>query len=417
MSFELTLKECLEPLNARMIGESTIFTGAKLWARRFAVPTVGITGSNGKTTVKEIVTSILKQQGSVLSTKGNLNNEIGVPLTLLGLRAGHDYAVIEMGANHTGEIGRLVAIAEPDVAVVTNIGTAHLEGFGSVEGIAKAKSEIYAGLKPGSYAVVNADDAYADYLRDTCSHCQIRQFGFTQDADVRGMPDANLVIETMGATLTPQFALAGEHNAMNALAAVAIAQCLHVQSDSIIRGLEAVTAVPGRLEKKVGAAGSSVIDDSYNANPDSVASAIKVLCAQPGKRLLVLGDMGELGTDSQAFHSRIGGFAREHGVDGLWTVGPLSAATQQGFRHFDHDKNQDMEADANRNSANVTDDKRVEPSGGHFDDQEQLLQDLKRHLTSDVTVLVKGSRSARMENVACALLAQTSNTSVPGVAS
>ncbi|MFK8080852.1 MAG: UDP-N-acetylmuramoyl-tripeptide--D-alanyl-D-alanine ligase [Granulosicoccus sp.] len=356
----------------------------KFWAARFAIPTVAITGSNGKTTVKEIVTSILQQQGPVLATRGNLNNELGVPLTLLNMRKEHDYAVIEMGANHAGEIARLVALVEPDVAVVTNIGTAHLEGFGSVEGIAAAKSEIYAGLKSDGYGVINADDAYADFMRGACEHCRSRDFGRVMDADVSGAPGQEFVIDTMGRRASPRFRLAGEHNFMNALAAVAAAQCLDVQLDSIVRGLEAVSAVPGRLEKKSGASGALIIDDSYNANPDSVRCAINVLAAHHGKQFLVLGDMGELGPDSPAMHSEIGRFAREQGVDGLWTTGDLSCETQSAFQD------------------SVTD---VKPEqGAHFKDQASLISNLLDHLSDDVTVLIKGSRSAHMENVVNALV-------------
>lgn len=356
----------------------------KFWAARFAIPTIAITGSNGKTTVKEIITSILQQQGPVLATKGNLNNEFGVPLTLLNMRKEHNYAVIEMGANHAGEIARLVALVEPDVAVVTNIGTAHLEGFGSVQGIANAKSEIYAGLASNGYGVINADDAFADFMRAACSHCLTREFGQSQDADVCGLPGKELVIDSIGKTFSPRFRLAGEHNAMNALAAIAAVQCVDVQLDSIVKGLEAVSPVPGRLEKKSGYKGAVVIDDSYNANPDSVHSAIKVLAAHHGKRFLVLGDMGELGSDARSMHGSVGTFAREQGIDALWTTGVLSAETHKAFYDVS--------------------DGAVPAQGAHFADQESLIDNLLEHLNDDVTVLVKGSRSAHMEDVVNAML-------------
>lgn len=356
----------------------------KFWAARFSIPTVAITGSNGKTTVKEIIASILQQQGPVLATKGNLNNDFGVPLTLLSMRKEHNYAVIEMGASHAGEIARLVALVDPDVAVVTNIGTAHLEGFGSVQGIASAKSEIYAGLSSDGYGVINADDAFADVMRTACSHCQTREFGHSLDADVRGLPGKELAIDSIGKMFSPRFRLAGEHNAMNALAAIAAAQCLDVQLDSIIKGLEAVSPVPGRLERKLGSNGAVVIDDTYNANPDSVHSAIKVLAAYRGTRYLVLGDMAELGPDAQSMHSSVGKFAKEQGIDALWTVGELSADTQKAF----HDS-----ADGAAPSV-----------GAHFADQVTLIDNLLEHLQDGVTVLVKGSRSAGMEQVVKAIL-------------
>jgi len=358
---------------------------ARLWAQRFSIPTIAVTGSNGKTTVKEIITSILRQIGPVLSTKGNLNNEIGVPLTLLGMRAEHLYAVIEMGANHAGEITRLVDIARPDVAVVNNIGTAHLEGFGSVDGIACAKSEIYAGLQGQGYAVINANDIYADFMRKAASHCNVREFGLTADCDVQGVPGAGLTIRTMGQALSPRFPLTGDHNGMNALAAVAAVQCLDVQSDNIVRGLENVRSVPGRLEKKPGINGSTLIDDSYNANPESAEQAVNVLARYDGTRYLVLGDMAELGAEEETMHARVGAYAHQQGVDGLWTTGPLASFAYKAF------------ASASRAS-------RSERQGSHHVDQEALVSELKQRMAEGVTVLVKGSRSAKMERVVKALM-------------
>jgi len=348
------------------------------WAARFSIPTIAITGSNGKTTVKEIITCILQQIGPVLSTNGNLNNEIGVPLTLLNMRKEHLYAVVEMGANHAGEIARLVAMAKPDVALVTNTGTAHLEGFGSVQGIANAKSEIYGGLKADGFGVINADDAYANVMRSACSHCRTREFGRHETADVYGLPGPQLQISTMRQQLSPRFPLAGEHNLMNALAAVAAVQCIDVQSDSILLGLESVSAAPGRLEKKQGARGSLIIDDSYNANPDSMRSAIKVLAGYKGKRHLVLGDMAELGDGAANFHHAIGEYALAQGIDGVWSHGELSASAQAAF-----------------NAGND----RAPANGAHFADQQALADALSAQLAEGVTVLVKGSRSAGMEHV------------------
>lgn len=353
---------------------------ARYWARQFNTPLIAVTGSNGKTTVKEIIATILRQLGPVLATRGNLNNEIGVPLTLLEMREEHEYAVIEMGANHAGEIARLVAIAQPDVALITKIGQAHLEGFGSVEGIANAKSEIFAGLKPEGYAVINADDAFADLMHKAASHCHTREFGMAKGADVQGMPGSGLTIKTMGQTLKPYFGLSGDHNVLNALAAVAAVQCLHIQADNIVRGLEQVRPVPGRLEKKPGLRGAKLIDDSYNANPDSARQAVDVLARYEGTRYLVLGDMAELGSDAESLHARLGAYARQNGIDGLWTVGPLSSATQKAFA-----------GDAPL-------------AGRHFTDQESMIADLAEQLNADVTVLVKGSRSARMERVVKALM-------------
>ena len=373
----------------------------KFWAKRFDIPTIAVTGSNGKTTVKEIISNILQQIGPILATKGNLNNELGVPLTLLSMRREHVYAVVEMGANHAGEIARLVALAEPDVALVTNIGTAHLEGFGSVQGIADAKSEIYAGLKADGYGVINADDRYVDVMRSACAHCHTREFGRSDTADVYALPDKQLTIVSMDRLISPQFRLAGEHNLMNALAAVAAVQCLDVQTDAILKGLEAVSAVPGRLEKKSGANGSVIIDDSYNANPDSVRSAIKVLAGFSGKRHLVLGDMAELGPDAVGLHGSIGQFARQLGINGLWTTGELSAAVQATFS-------------GDGCNANALD---TDPAkGAHFADTQALAAALSRQLADDVTVLVKGSRSAGMEHVVKLLLASDDSESANAAA-
>lgn len=385
---------CSEDVSSELpclkVADTTAALGqlGKLWASQFAIPTIAVTGSNGKTTVKQIVTGILEQLGPVLSTKGNFNNEIGVPLTLLAMRREHIYAVIEMGASHAGDIATLVALANPDVAIVTNVGTAHLEGFGSVEGIASAKSEIFSRLKSDGYAVINADDRFADVMREASAHCQIRQFGRSEDASVRGLPGESLVIETMRSTFSPHFALAGEHNVMNALAAVAAVQCLDVEVDAIIAGLATIEPVPGRLEQKPGLNGSVIIDDSYNASPDSVRSAIAVLAGFSGKRYLVLGDMGELGPTSSKLHKDVGKYAKAQGIDGLWTIGVLSVFIQHAFK--------------------LSGDKHCSIQGDHFHEQDALVNDLKQQLDNDVTVLVKGSRSAAMENVANQLLAISS---------
>lgn len=352
---------------------------ASYWARQFRIPTVAITGSNGKTTVKEMIATTLRQLGPVLSTKGNLNNEIGVPLTLLRMRKEHMYAVIEMGASHAGEISRLVAMARPDVAIVNNVGTAHLEGFGSSDGVAKAKSEIYAGLSSDGYAVINADDAYAEFMRAAAAHCHRREFAMHADVEVKGESAEQFRVHSIGATVAPRLRLSGEHNHMNALAAVAALQCLDIPMPDIVRGLELVEAVPGRLEKKPGVNGSMIIDDSYNANPESTRSAMRVLSKCSGKRFLVLGDMAELGSDAQELHQAMGESAYEYGFEGFWTVGPLAAAARRVFGKL-----------AGSEPAYV---------GSHCADQEMLIKALKPLLDPDVTVLIKGSRSSRMERV------------------
>lgn len=348
---------------------------ARFWLSRHAVPVIAITGSNGKTTTKEIITSILSELGPVLATRGNLNNDIGVPLTLFELNQTHRYAVIEMGASGPGDIARLVKIAPPDVAVLTNVGAAHLEGFGSLDGVAQAKSEIYAGLSRQGSAVINLDDTYSPQFRDAAIGRKRRTFGVTPQADVQGVPGPGLQIETFGRTLRADFPLLGDHNGMNALAAVAAVQCLDVQDRAILSGLAKVRTVGGRLEEKRGAGGLKLIDDSYNANPTSVSAAVEFLARRPGRRHLVLGEMGELGGDPDAIHADVGRLARHRGIDRLWALGRAAPAA----RAFGE-------------------------SGLAFEDIDAMLESLREGLEAQDTVLVKGSRTARMERVVNALI-------------
>lgn len=348
---------------------------ANYWLSQNPVPVIAITGSNGKTTTKEILTAILSELGPVLATRGNLNNDFGVPLTLFELDRSHRYAVIEMGASKAGDIARLVKIAPPDVAMVTNVGPAHLEGFGSVDGVARAKSEIYTGLGRHGVAVVNLDDPYSGLFRDASIARRRRSFGVTEQADVRGIPGPGLHIKTMGRTLRADFSLLGDHNGMNALAAVAAAQALDVQDRAILSGLAKVRAVPGRLQEKVAAGGVTLIDDSYNANPVSVKAAVELLARRAGRRHLVLGEMLELGDDKDRMHAEIGQLARDKGVERLWALGqgvvPAAQAFNEGARSFD--------------------------------DLESLIEALRDELRAGDTVLIKGSRGARMERVVTAL--------------
>jgi UDP-N-acetylmuramoyl-tripeptide--D-alanyl-D-alanine ligase len=348
---------------------------AHYWLSRNPVPLIAITGSNGKTTTKEIITSILSELGPVLATRGNLNNHIGVPLTLFELTQEHRYAVIEMGASGPGDIARLVEIAPPDVAVLTNVGAAHLKGFGSLDGVARAKSEIYAGLGRQGAAVINLDDAYSPLFRDSTIGRRRRTFGVSAQADVRGVSGPGLQIETFGRGLRADFPLLGDHNGMNALAAVAAVQCLDVQDRAILSGLAKVRNVGGRLEEKRGAGGVQLIDDSYNANPNSVSAAVELLARRTGRRHLVLGEMLELGADSERMHAEIGRLAKQRGIERLWTLG---AAAEPAARAF-------------------------EDGGRAFEDLASLVQALSESLHEKDTVLIKGSRGARMERVVTAL--------------
>lgn len=359
----------------------------KHWRRKFAAPVVGVTGSNGKTTVKEMLASVLgvatastPEGPRVLATRGNLNNAIGVPLMLLEMRAHHEFAVIEMGMNHRGEISYLTRLAEPDVAIVNNAQRAHLEGLKTVEEIAHAKGEIYEGLGDDGVALVNADDAYAPLWRDLAKGKRIVEFGVEHEADV----GADYTLDVYGSQLTlhlptgdVQLSLQvpGMHNVRNAVAAAAVAHVLGVATDAIRQGLEAFAGVKGRLQRKQGIAGATFIDDSYNANPDSMKAAIQVLAAMKGTRIFVLGDMGELGPDAASMHRQIGAQAREAGLDRLYGLGDLSREAVQEF------------------GAGAT----------HFEYIEDLLATLENELAPDVTVLVKGSRFMQMERVVAGL--------------
>lgn len=350
---------------------------ARIWAQGHALPVIAVTGSNGKTTLKEIIATILQQLGPVLATRGNLNNDIGVPLTLLRLRPEHQYAVLELGANHAGEIAALSKLVNPDVAVVNNIGPVHLEGFGSIAAVAAAKAEIFGGLKACGTAVINADDAFSPELREAATDRQVCTFGVNDAADVHGEIDSGLSIQIQGQTLRPAFRLPGRHNRMNALAAVAAVRCLGIDTQVIVKGLEQVAAVSGRLEFKHGMAGATLIDDSYNANSVSAQTAIDVLCESGGSRHLVLGDMLELGDDAASLHAGVGTYARQCGIENLWSVGELAAHATRAFG-----------------------------SSHHYDNQQPLIDELLPVLDADTTVLVKGSRGSHMERVVHALLAR-----------
>lgn len=355
-------------------------TLAKAWRQQFTKPVIGLTGSNGKTTLKEMLTAILSQQGQTLATIGNLNNDIGVPLTLLRLRAADQFAVIEMGANHFGEIDYLTHMALPDVAILNNAGAAHLEGFGNLAGVARAKGEIFAGLAAEGVAVINADDTYASYWRDLNKDRNLLSFGFAADADLRGelTSDNQLLIHKGADSVTVRLQLLGKHNQLNALAAAAGASALGIPLTTIKQGLESLQAVKGRLNPKQGKHGGLVIDDTYNANPSSTAAAIAVLAEQQGRKILVLGDMGELGTTGEQLHFELGQTAKAAGIDELYTLGRLSAQASQSFGQAAY----------------------------AYQDLTELLAALNAKLSTDTQVLVKGSRSARMERVVEALTEQ-----------
>jgi UDP-N-acetylmuramoyl-tripeptide--D-alanyl-D-alanine ligase len=341
---------------------------------------VGITGSNGKTTVKEMLASILRLDGRVLATEGNYNNELGLPLTLFRLQPKHRYAVLEMGASKTGDIAYLADIARPDVGLVNNIAPAHLEGFGSIEGVARTKGEMYAALPESGCAVMNADEPWLDLWRELNRAGTVLTFGAAADADVRVEETAAgcRLVTTAGA-FDVALPLPGRHNHMNAAAATAAALALDIDMDIIRRGLERVVPVPGRLNLLHTTAGWTVIDDSYNANPASLYSALQVLASLPGEPWLVLGDMKELGAGSRKMHREVGENAAVMGVRRLFAIGEMAADAVDAFG----------------------------PGGSHFANKQELAAALRREIHAGVNCLVKGSRSMGMEDVVEALVTES----------
>ena len=352
------------------------------WRRRFELPLIGITGSNGKTTVEQLLTAILGRAGDVLATIGNLNNHIGVPLTLSRLAANHRHAVVEMGANHAGEIRALARIAAPTHGLVTNAGDAHLEGFGDRAGVAQAKGELFAELGDRGTAIINADDAYASLWLRLAGNARIVRFGRAENADVRliaarptpGEAAQRVELRIGGSERVVALPLPGEHNARNAAAAAAAAFSLGLPEQLIVDGLEAAVGAGGRSAvQRIG--GIRLIDDAYNANPDSVRAAIDLLAGYGPRRWLVLGDMAELGADAERLHAELGEYARERGIEHLLACGGLVAGTARRFG----------------------------AGGEALDTPTAAVDRLVGQLREGDTVLVKGSRSARMERVVEAL--------------
>lgn len=335
---------------------------------------IGITGSNGKTTVKEMVTCILAGEGAVLSTQGNFNNELGLPLTLFGLESSHRFAVLEMGASQSGDIRYLTDIARPDVGLITNVGPAHLKGFGSVEGVALAKGEMYKSLSKDGCAVINADEPWQALWRENLQADRVITFGMDAEANVCLSDDGRRVI-TPGGEFMLRLGLPGEHNKANALAATSVALAVGMPLEAIENGLARMQPVPGRLNLLETAAGWTVIDDTYNANPASLYSALQVLSGMQGKSWLVLGDMKELGEDSRKLHAEVGEAARALGVRRIFAIGDDSLATVEAYGY----------------------------GAEFFGNQQELVDRLLSELHKGVNCLVKGSRSMGMEAVVQAI--------------
>ena len=363
------------------------------WRSRFTLPLIAVTGSNGKTTTKEMIASILKTAfgDDVLVTPGNFNNDIGLPLTLLKLDSTHRAAIIEMGMNHPGEIAYLARIARPTVAVVTNAQRAHLAGMGSLESIAAEKGSIFEGLDAAGTAVFNADDRWAELWRAQSANCRVLNFSFERAAPLTGSYQVHglenrLTISLAGETISVDLAMPGAHNARNALAAAAVAVAAGIAPAAVREGLAAFRGIKGRLQRRLGLNGSLLLDDTYNANPDSVRAGIDVLAATVGKKILVLGDMGEIGEMTAQFHDEIGGYAKSQGIDRLFAFGESAALAALNFG----------------------------AGGQHFKKIETLIEALVAELNPETTALVKGSRFMRMERVVNAIADPVADTgSVP----
>jgi UDP-N-acetylmuramoyl-tripeptide--D-alanyl-D-alanine ligase len=347
------------------------------WRARFSPALIAVTGSNGKTTVKEMVAAILRRHASesaVLATSGNLNNDIGVPLTLLRLRAAHRWCAIELGMNHRGEIAYLASLAAPSVALVNNAQREHLEFMGSIGEVAAENASVYDSLPPDGVAVVNADDAHADYFRSRAGERRVLDFGLRGGAVTGGYTlkelSSEIQLRTPNGEAAATLAIPGLHNVRNAFAAAACAHAAGVGAASIAAGLSTFRPYTGRLQVKQAKDGATVIDDSYNANPDSVRAAMDVLVSCPAPTVLVLGDMGEVGAKGPEFHREIGAYARARGVTELLALGDASTHAVEAFGK----------------------------GAKHFNDVDELVPAIRGR-----TVLVKGSRFMRMERIVAAL--------------
>lgn len=365
---------------------------AKQFRNQFSLPMAAVTGSCGKTTIKEMIASILSTAGETLASTGNLNTDIGVPLTLMRLLPEHQYAVIEMGARKPGDIATLMQIASPDVTLITNAGVAHLEIFGSRQGIAKAKGEIFKGLKPSGTAVINVDDPNATYWKSLLTTQKLITFGLKNDVktdSAEPRPDvtcAELIqtenfstfnLITKQGTIPIKLQAPGKHNVSNALGAAAVAMALGLPLDNIAKGLANFTPVSGRLQFKRGTCGATLLDDTYNANPVSVKAALNVLANFPGEQIFVMGDMLELGPDTVELHREIGTEAKKLGIHKMFGIGSLTENATKAFG---------LQAK-------------------HFSDKKTLIEALHPLLNKTTTVLIKGSRGMRMEEIVKSLLA------------
>jgi len=360
---------------------------AHYWRKQFDLPVVGLTGSVGKTTLKNMIASILRaacgnEVDAVLATEGNLNNHIGVPIMLCRLNASHRYAVIEMGMNHFGEISYLTKMVCPSVAIITNAAPAHLQGVSDLAGVARAKGEIFLGLVQNGAAILNREDQYYSYWKELIGQRLCLSFGFQPPADVHAViHEASDVLKQPITIVTPcdrievMLPLLGQHNVMNALAATAACTALHIEPQAIKMGLEDVQPANGRLKMHAMSRDIRLIDDTYNANPASVQAAVKVLARFAGNKILILGDMAEMGDNAITLHAKMGETIRQLGIDQLYTHGDLAEEMSKSFGE----------------------------NAYHFKDTQYLVDAVKKHVQPNSTVLVKGARYMKMERVVAAL--------------
>lgn len=356
------------------------------WRNKFDIPFIAVTGSNGKTTLKNMIACILQaaclgDESKVLSTIGTLNNHLGLPLTLARLNKNHRYAVIEMGMNHHGEIAYLTKLTRPTIAVINNAAASHLEGVGDLQGVARAKAEIFSGLTQNGIAVLNRDDGFYTFWREILGKHHYITFGFHPDADITVIveeaagPMQRIHLHTPKGNIDINLPLLGRHNVLNALAATASTLAIGIDLQSIKNGLETIKPAPGRLQVHQFENGAKVIDDTYNANPFSLQAAVNTLSTFSGKKILVLGDMKELGSEAKIIHEQAGKAIREAGIDNLFTYGDLSENTSAVFGEGAY----------------------------HFKEHEKLIRALRPYLNNDTTILIKGSRSMHMERVIAGL--------------
>lgn len=365
----------------QLIAKDTIDALGKistLWRNRFTFPLIGVTGSCGKTTLKNMIAAILVaacdgKRDAVLATEGNLNNAIGVPLMLTRITDQQRFGVIEMGTNHFGEISYLTHLVKPQVAVINNVGPAHLQGLENEAGVARAKGEIFEGLPTDGIAILNRDDVFFDFWRQSIKQSYLT-FGLENKADVSARLSVNsstFVLITPKGEIEITLPLLGRHNVMNALAATAATLALNIDLAAIRTGLENVESAPGRMRQHVLPQEKRLIDDTYNANPSSTRAAIHTLAQLPHRKVLVLGDMRELGEEEKELHSAIGRYAKEQRIDYLFTFGELTANTAKAFGE----------------------------NAFHFTDRDKLIVAVQACFKPQTTVLVKGSRSMKMEMV------------------